>query len=293
MEEGIKCETVVIHFNLVRKTIPLLDWKHECLIRISFSASVIAGILVSFGSADDTFQFRQFWDPESVERNSNDFGGQAFSLMGGVLAANSAQLIITVSYYFYNSVLTSMLASAEFNSYGVDRKPLRVTWPVKGSRQRSTYWLSLPYQYNIPIMVLYMILHWLVSEGLYYVLMIPYDFDDQPIYEERISSVGNTSVPILFAIGLGSFMISILVALSFRRLKSKMPLAGSCSAAISAACHPPKDDCTDTAALGELMWGETGLPLDWDTDQSGDDHKGHCSFTSLDGLQPSSTKSYA
>lgn len=69
--------------------------------------------------------------------------------------------------------------------------------------------------------------------------------------------------------------------------------AGSCSAAISAACHSPKDDCIDTLALGELMWGETGLPLDWDTDQNGDDGKGHCSFTLLDAVQPSSTKSYA
>lgn len=33
-----------------------------------------------------------------------------------------------------------------------------------------------------------------------------------------------------------------------------MPLAGNCSLAISAACHPPLDD--EDAALKPLMWGE-------------------------------------
>lgn len=186
-----------------------------------------------------------------------------------------------------------MLAAAEYSSYGVDRKPLQVTWPVKGSQQHSIYWLSVPYQYDIPIMVLYMILHWLVSESIYYVRMTPYSVDDQPLYNTETSSLALAPLPLFFAVVVGFLMISFLVALSFRRFKSTMRLAGPCSAAISAACHPSKDD-TDTAALGQLVWGETNPPPDWDIDQSGDnDHEGHCSFTSLDAVQPSSTKLYA
>ncbi|KAJ5201186.1 hypothetical protein N7449_005989 [Penicillium cf. viridicatum] len=86
--------------------------------------------------------------------------------------------------------------------------------------------------------------------------------------------------------------MSILVGLSLRKFKSSLPLAESCSAAISAACHLPKGDCRDTAALRELMWGEAGPPADWDTDQSSHVH-GHCTFTSLDAAQPSSSKAYA
>jgi hypothetical protein len=98
---------------------------------------------------------------------------------------------------------------------------------------------------------------------------------------------------LVFAVVVGFLMIYFLVAHSFRRFKSTIPLAGSCSAAISAVCHPPKND-TDTAALGQLAWGETDPPPDWVIDQSGDDdHEGHCSFTSLDAVQPSSTKLYA
>lgn len=239
-------------------------------------------------------QFRQFWDHDNATRSSLiPFLGN-WPLLGGVLTANSAQLLVTFSYYFYNNVLTSMLAAAEYSSYGVDRKSLRVTWPVKGSQQRSTYWLSVPYRYCIPIMVLYMILHWLVSESIFYVVFTPYDWNDQPVYNRTYTSLALSPLPIILALIVGFLMVSILIALSFRRLKSRIPLAGSCSAAISAACHPPTDDYTDTAALRELIWGETSPPPDWDAGQTGKDHKGHCTFTSLNDVQPPSTeKSYA
>lgn len=63
--------------------------------------------MILFSQPPDSFdlsKFRQFWAPENYERNSGDFGGDNWSLMSAVLTANSAQLMITASYYFYNSV---------------------------------------------------------------------------------------------------------------------------------------------------------------------------------------------
>lgn len=78
------------------------------------------------------------WNWESnVKSTANFLAYGKVSEMEGVVMANSAQLIVTAGYYFYNSVLTSMLASAEYSSYGTDRKALRVTWPAKGSQQLS------------------------------------------------------------------------------------------------------------------------------------------------------------
>jgi len=238
-------------------------------------------------------QFQQFWDPETAERNSDDYGTTEGSMLKLVMLANTPQLIITITYYFYNNALTSMLSSAECSTYGVDRKPLRATWPVKGSQQRSTYWLIVPYQYGIPILILYTILHWLVSQSFHYILLIPYDLHDQPDFEMRIRSPEFSTLPMLLAVLIGKV---ILCFLAFRRFKSMMlPLAGSCSTAISAACHPPKDDCTDTAALGPLMWGETVSPAVWESDYF--DGTGgqirHCSFPSLDTTRPLLTKRYA
>lgn len=47
-----------------------------------------------------------------------------------------------------------------------------------------------------------------------------------------------TPVAILSSILVGEFMFICLVALSQERLESAMPVAGSCSLAIAAACHP-------------------------------------------------------
>lgn len=90
-------------------------------------------------------------------------------------------------------------------------------------------------------------------------------------------------------------MILTLLALAFRKFKSTMPLAASSSAAIGAACHPPKDEDLDTAALGLVKWGETISPPAWVMERFHgiDDQHGHCSFTSLDTVSPSLTKLYA
>lgn len=218
----------------------------------------------------------------------------SLSVLGCVVVANMPQLIVTMSYYCFNGILTSMLVAAEYSSYGATRKPLRVTRPVKGngSKQLSTHWLSLPYAYSIPILVIYGVLHWLVSQSLFYVRMTLYPPRGN-LVSTITSSVGYSPFFIFLSLLVGSLMLAILLGLSLRRFKSEMPLAGLCSAAISAACHPPKDDLN--AALGLVKWGETMTSPEWMMDQSGgaDDREGHCSFTSFDTERPSLYKLYA
>ncbi|ODM16736.1 hypothetical protein SI65_07701 [Aspergillus cristatus] len=183
-------------------------------------------------------QFSQFWNTESSQRDQAIDNSPQFNVLESIVLANIPQLFITITYYYYNSILTSMLAAAEYSSYGTTCKPLRVTWPVKNSQQRSTYWLSVPYQYGIPLLVTYMILHWLTSQSMFYVLVIPYNVLEHPDHKSKLSSINFSPLPIFLALLVGAVMLCLLVALAFRRFKSVMPLAGSCSAAISAACHP-------------------------------------------------------
>ena len=53
-----------------------------------------------------------------------------------------------------------------------------------------------------------------------------------------------------------------------RRYSGEIPLASTCSAAISALCHPHEED--GEASLFPVMWGEISQ------DEKG---VGHCSFT--------------
>lgn len=94
-------------------------------------------------------------------------------------------------------------------------------------------------------------------------MFIPYLPDDQPNTKHMMSSLGYSSTPIFLSILIGVIMMLTLFALAFRKFKSAMPLVVSSSAAISAACHPPKDEDLDTAALGLLKWGQTISPPAW------------------------------
>ncbi|CAG8279342.1 unnamed protein product [Penicillium salamii] len=244
----------------------------------------------------DTELLGEWWSQGFGASNYNIIGIHVpMTMLGSVVIANIPQLLITLSYYCYNNVLTDMLAAGEYNSYGITRKPLRVSRPVKGSEQRSTYWLSVPYRYALPLMVLYMILHWLVSQGIFYVLVIPYDLQGNVNDEYKVDSLGYSPLPVFVAILVASLMICILAGLGLKRFKSDLPVAGGCSVAISAACHPPKGENLDTVALGPVKWGQTlGLP-GWALGQFRDevDGRGHCSFTALDTVKPTLTKIYA
>ena len=55
------------------------------------------------------------------------------------------------------------------------------------------------------------------------------------------------------AICFGIFMLVLFVVNSMRHLPKGMPLASTCSAAISAACHPPAADME--AHLLPVQWG--------------------------------------
>ena len=196
----------------------------------------------------------------------NGYPTNSLGLVGNVLLANAAQVILSFLYFSYNSIFTCQLLSREWTSYTIKRKALRVTSPT--GVQRSTYFLQLPYTYSLPLMAFSGILHWLVSQSIFLARVNTYDEDDEIDSDQAISTCGYSCIAIIFVLIVGSFLITAGFANSFRRYPSGIPLAGTCSAAISAACHPPTDDVD--AAFKEVQYGEV--------ETSGGIR--HCTFTS-------------
>lgn len=165
-----------------------------------------------------------------------------------------------------------MLLAKEWRGYAHKRKALRVT--SASAEQRSTYWLQLPYRYSIPLLVASGTLHWLVSQSIFLARVTVLDDTGVEDPDESISTCGYSNIAIICVIALGVLVISVGVANGFRKYDSSMPLARSCSAAISAACHPPEGDVD--ASSKELMWGVV------DEGIASDDGPaiGHCCFTS-------------
>lgn len=169
----------------------------------------------------------------------------------GTLIANSPQLLISFLYLNCNFILTAMVMSAEWNDFAFKRKGLRVSAPMPNTEQRSTYWLSLPYRYSVPLMLCSTSLHYFISQSFFYVRIITFSDGKKA---DLISTCGYSLIAIIFALSVGVVIVLTISGLSLRPINSRMPVAGSCSAAISAACHPPPEDVDPH--LKKVMWGE-------------------------------------
>lgn len=216
------------------------------------------------------------------------YGHEAYQphrLVINILLANLAQLIISFLFLAYNSILTAMLMAKEWSEFAKNRKYLRVTSPV--GNQKATYWLSLPYRYAVSLLLSSMLLHWLTSQAIFLDRRIveqvwwnePYTDNDVG----SVSTVGYSPFAVILCLLLGVLMLFALFAIGFRRYKPGLPLAASCSAAISAACHLPAGE-KDSSTL-PLQWG-VRAGESWDA-------VGHCSFSSREVTMPLPDRRYA
>lgn len=201
------------------------------------------------------------------------------SLIWMVLIVNLPQALLSFLYSTYNGLFSCMLLMDEWNGFAHDRKTLRVT--SAHGMQRSSYWLQVPYIYGIPLLVLSGTMHWLVSQSIFLALVTVFDHDNQEVLGGSISTCGYSCIAIFSVIILGSIVV-LLGLLNGSRKYEGMPLVGSCSAAISAACHPPKEDVN--AAYLPVLWGAV--------DVKGEE-VGHCCFTSFDVSPPVKGRAYA
>lgn len=226
----------------------------------------------------------------------NFAGGQGLLLT--ILIANSPQLLLSFLFLTYNGMFTCMRLTEEWMGYAHERKPLRVTDPV--GAQRSTYRLQLPYRYGIPMLILSGILHWLVSQSLFLARIIAIDANGNEDAAGSISTVGYSCIAIITVIPVGVIVVLIGIITGLRRYRSGMPLAVSCSAAISAACQRPDGDVD--AAIKPVMWGAISQKVKW-LDEEGravrwrgtstEGLVGHCCFTSFEVSPPVEGKLYA
>jgi hypothetical protein len=155
----------------------------------------------------------------------------------------------------YNRLYSCMCLSKEWNDLGHYRRSLRVTSP-RGS-QRSTYFLSLPYHYVVPFLTISITTHWVLSQSLFLVAIDVFDEDGNLDNAQSILTCGFSCIALIFLIGIGWLIFIAGVGLGLRKYKGGMPLAGSCSAALSAACHPPLDEAE--VALVPVKWGVVGI----------------------------------
>lgn len=216
--------------------------------------------------------------------HSQDLSGSA-GVVFTVLVANSPQILLSFLYFAYNGIFTCMLLAEEWSAYASKRRFLRVTSPTGG--QRSTYRLQLPYRYGIPLLIGSSTLHWFVSQSIFLARVNVIDSTEAEVPGVGISTCGYSPMTMIVVIILGFIVVLLGICNGFRKARAGMPLAGSCSAAISAACHPPETDVD--ASLKRVMWGVVAK----ESFKYRHESVGHCSFTSFEVEAPIVGKKYA
>ncbi|KAH6714669.1 hypothetical protein BKA61DRAFT_723562 [Leptodontidium sp. MPI-SDFR-AT-0119] len=104
-----------------------------------------------------------------------------------------------------------------------------------GGEQRSTYWLSLPWTYALPLAVASSVIHRLISQSIFIARTEILDTYGEP---EPLSymDVGYNPLAILLSLLFGVLMVLAMILNGFRKLTDGSVLVGNNSLAISAAC---------------------------------------------------------
>ncbi|KAF2007571.1 hypothetical protein P154DRAFT_420621, partial [Amniculicola lignicola CBS 123094] len=189
--------------------------------------------------------------------------------------ANVWQVFLSLLYVAQNALLSCLLVADEWSGFAIDRKTLRVAAPV--GIQRSSYFISMPLRYSLPIMGVFTIMHWLLSQSTFIIRVLAFDWDGSVL--PGWTTAGFSVIPSLISLMLGvSILLAYCLYAYFRRYPASpgMPLASTCSMAISANCHRPDRD-TD-AYLLPVQWGV------YDPDDG--DGRGLCAFTTSRFVQP-------
>lgn len=219
-------------------------------------------------------------------------GGSVASILTTSLLVNLPQVLFSSLYFMYNSIYTCMASAYEWSLHARIRKGIRVT--DRTGYQRSSYWLQLPWKFSLPLLIASATLHWLISQSAFLVNVsiytparIPMTAPDEYIQAANssgtITAIGYSPLAMMCGVCVVVIMLIALVTVMQLPLKSCMPLVGSNSFAISAACHPPENDCD--VARKKIMWGAA-----W---HQQDDMPGHCCFTGFEVEPPRVGEFYA
>lgn len=119
-----------------------------------------------------------------------------WGLFANVLVANIPQLILSILYIVYNTMLSTFLVQREFSRMCETkyRKTLRVSEPI--GIQRSSYFISLPLRFGIPLYTSSGIIHWLISQSFFLARITAISADGTDDKDNSFSTCGYSPIAI-------------------------------------------------------------------------------------------------
>lgn len=257
---------------------------------VALIGPTIAALAISIASSRGQQVFRNpFQDGNDVPIDPIFRNTGSGAIWTTALLAHLSQPLLALLYYAYNSLYTALYLAVEWDAYGSQKKGLRVSCEPRGC-QRSAHFLQLPLRYGVPLAMSSALVHWLASESVFVVSLSRAEDKDRS--GDRF--IGCDFSPTALALLLANLLLLLAVFLIgvLPRFKNGIPVAGSCSAAIAAACHahfdrePSTNESADPSQLcsaeESCLADNSILPLSWGVVESGRNGEVRCAFTPND-----------
>ena len=197
------------------------------------------------------------------------------------MTSNIPQVFLAIITLFTNAAFVEMTQADEYVRFLTKRATLRVSNP--SGEQRGTYLLGMPYRYAIPTLAITSAVHWSISQSIVLVYIDSTSTNLANPFAFTTSDLSFSPLAIVVSLVLAGVLVVTTIAFGFKRLPSKIPLASSCSLALSAAVHP-RGTAAPYAEFLKVKWGvvECGPNI------------GHCSFSTSNNItEPREDRRYA
>lgn len=151
---------------------------------------------------------------------STPFTDDTFGMILTAVLVNSPQMLLSLLYVSTTSIVSCMALCEEWSRFAIRRRGLR-TSETSGD-QRSTYWLSIPFRYSIPLLIIGIFHHWILSSSCFLVRFPP---SQEGGPDDKLSNIGwGNPAGTIFCI-TNVLVFGAVYMVGLRRLASKMPIA--------------------------------------------------------------------
>ena len=208
-----------------------------------------AGLATILWAAPNATDLANEWTTGFGNANLRDLlPTSGFPLLGNIILANLVQLLMSITYLAFNGLFTCLVVSSELLGCSAKRSGLRVSNP-QGQFQRSSYFLTLPYKFSIPLLILSGTIHWILSQAIFLVQIKAIRPDGVKDDNSSLTCLGYSELAIIVALVLGFIMILAPALLGWIRYNPGAPVVESSSLAISAACHHDGEQTIESQQL--------------------------------------------
>lgn len=167
--------------------------------------------------------------------------------------ANSPQFVLAFFWVIYSSLFGAMALADDWARFAKDASPQTMMVSSPRGAQRGLWFFGMPFWSGIVLFALQTLTHFLVSRSIFPVRVQGFDYEGNMDPESLVSTITTSPVAMLCFFFITIFLLLVVIRAGWTVLPSAVPVAATCSAAISAACHPVVR--REGMEYGVLKWG--------------------------------------